>query len=144
MPAANRHPPAVETRRLPQHTHLLGREFNSQNRESSAATDGSLLFIVQIQHERHNAGNGTNGSNDSHNHLRNMYRLPRKEIPVRAFYIPPFRSTRDGRQPSFTAHRLQRRKKLDLDGGLPLMFYYTEFCRFVKQITAKMGSADFG
>ena len=27
--------------------------------------DGSLLFIAQIQHERHNAGNGTQRSKDS-------------------------------------------------------------------------------
>ena len=45
------------------------------------ATDGSLLFIVQIQHERHNAGNGTQGPKDRQNHLRNMYRLPRKVFP---------------------------------------------------------------
>ena len=28
-------------------------------------------------------------------------------------------------------------KKLNADGGLPLVFYYTAFCRFVKQIGNK-------
>ena len=34
--------------------------------------------------------------------------------------------SRDGRQPSFTAHRLQRRKKLDSDGGLPRLLLYKQ------------------
>ena len=68
---------------------------------------------------------------------------PSESIPARASYIPPFRSTRDGRQPSFTAHRLQRRKKLDLDGGLPLKIHYTGFCRFVKQIRRKGQGSHF-
>ena len=82
MPAANRHLPVVETRRLPLHiTNFLARETNSQAMSRLVLTDGSLLFIVQIQHERHNAGNGTQRSKDRQNHLRNMYRLPRKVFP---------------------------------------------------------------
>ena len=82
MPAANRHLPVVETRRLPLHiTNFLARETNSQAMSRLVLTDGSLLFIVQIQHERHNAGNGTQGPKDRQNHLRNMYRLPRKVFP---------------------------------------------------------------
>mgnify|MGYP003470579329 CR=1 FL=1 len=65
------------------HIHKLTcpREKSLKLSESSVAADGSLLFIVQIQHERHNAGNGTDGSKDRQNHLRNMYRLPRKVFP---------------------------------------------------------------
>ena len=60
---------------------LQHREINPQHMSRLLATDGSLLFIVQIQHERHNAGNGAQGSKDRQNHLRNMYRLPRKVFP---------------------------------------------------------------
>lgn len=63
------------------YTHLSGRESNSQTVSRLVSADGSLLFIVQIQHERHNAGNGTQGPKDRQNHLRNMYRLPRKVFP---------------------------------------------------------------
>ena len=64
------------------HTAQKRRELSSQPLVSRLVlTDGSLLFIVQIQHERHNAGNGAQGSKDRQNHLRNMYRLPRKVFP---------------------------------------------------------------
>ena len=61
---------------------------------------------------------------------------PRDRFPARAVYTPPFRSR------GMTGNRLLphtvyiRRKKLDLDGGLPLMFYYTAFCRFIYRFFA--------
>ena len=63
------------------HHELPSSRNKSSSHEPSVRADGSLLFIVQIQHERHNAGNGTDGSKDRQNHLRNMYRLPRKVFP---------------------------------------------------------------
>ena len=84
MPAGNRHLPVVETRRLPLHN-----TYNVKCKALRAvsrliAADGSLLFIVQIQHERHNAGNGTQGPKDRQKgvagkdawHRYKNYRIP--------------------------------------------------------------------
>ena len=65
MPAGNRHLPAVETRRLPLHMYSVSRETSPQRVSRLLEADGSLLFIAQIQHERHNAGNGAQRSKDA-------------------------------------------------------------------------------
>ena len=62
---ANRHLPVVETRRLPQTYKLSGRELSPQTVGRLLVTDGLLLFIVQIQHERHDAGDGAQNPKDS-------------------------------------------------------------------------------
>ena len=87
MPAANRHLPVVETRRLPQHKTYWLERLALKTVSRLVRTDGSLLFVVriaQIQHERHNAGDRTQGSKDSQQCRSYMYRLPRDEFPVRA------------------------------------------------------------
>ena len=138
MPAANRHLPVVETRRLPLHiTNFLARETNSQAMSRLVLTDGSLLFIVQVQHERHDTGNRAQSPKDSQQCRSHMYFASLGKISRESCIHASIPLPRDDRQPSFTAHRLQRRKKLDLDGGLPLKIHYTGFCRFVKQIGRK-------
>ena len=89
---ANRHLPVVETQTVAA-TYNVQAENVISNRESSVGADGSLLFIVQIQHERHDAGNGAKGSKDSQQCRSHMYILPPSErFPARAVYTPPFRS----------------------------------------------------
>ena len=62
----NRYLPMVEPRRLPLHTVRKRRELSSQTPVIRlVVADGSLLFIVQIQHERHDTGDGAQGSKDS-------------------------------------------------------------------------------
>ena len=49
----------VEPRRLPLHTVRKRRELSSQTPVIRlVVADGALLFIVQIQHERHDTGEG--------------------------------------------------------------------------------------
>ena len=136
MPAVNRHLPVVETRRLPQTYGLVWQRTSFSNRKPSAG-DRRLTSFYRTSTVRETQCWQWNPRPQGQTESSQKYVSPPSEsIPVRASYIPPFRSTRDGRQPSFTAHRLQRRKKLDLDGGLPLKIHYTVFCRFVKQIEA--------
>ena len=136
MPAGNRHLPVVETRRLPLHN-----AYNVKCKALRAvsrliAADGSLLFIVQVQYERHDTGNRAQSPKDSQQCRSHMYFASLGKISREGCIHASIPLPRDDRQPSFTAHRLQRRKKLDLDGGLPLKIHYTVFCRFVKQIEA--------
>ena len=136
MPAGNRHLPVVETRRLPLHN-----AYNVKCKALRAvsrliAADGSLLFIVQVQYERHDTGNRAQSPKDSQQCRSHMYFASLGKISREGCIHASIPLPRDDRQPSFTAHRLQRRKKLDLDGGLPLKTHYTVFCRFVKQIEA--------
>ena len=134
MPAANRHLPVVETRRLPHYIRFTApRDYPSAHEPSAA--DRRLTSFYRADTARETQCWQWNQWFQGQTKLSQKYVSPPSEkVPVRAFYIPPFRSTRDGRQPSFTVHRLQRRKKLDSDGGLPLVFHYTGFCRFVKRI----------
>ena len=132
MPAGNRHLPVVETRRLPLHN-----AYNVKCKALRAvsrliAADGSLLFIVQVQYERHDTGNRAQSPKDSQQCRSHMYFASLGKISREGCIHASIPLPRDDRQPSFTAHRLQRRKKLDSDGGLPLTFYYTGFCWFVK------------
>ena len=122
MPAGNRHLPVVEARRLPLHMYSVSRETSPQRVSRLLEADGSLLFIAQIQHERHNAGNGAKRSKDRQNCRSHMYIASLGKISRESCIHASIPLPRDDRQPSFTAHRLQRRKKLDLDGGLPLSF----------------------
>ena len=72
----------MEPRRLPLHTVRKRRELSSQTPVIRlVVADGSLLFIVQIQHERHNTGDGAQSSKDSQQRRSYMYRLPRDYFP---------------------------------------------------------------
>ena len=64
MPAGNRHLPVVEARRLPLHKTYRDERITLKAVSRLLEADGSLLFIAQIQHERHNAGNGAQRSKD--------------------------------------------------------------------------------
>lgn len=57
--------PVLEARRLPLHMYSVSRETSPQRVSRLLEAVGSLLFIAQIQHERHNAGNGAQRSKDS-------------------------------------------------------------------------------
>lgn len=65
MPTGNRHLPVVEARRLPLHMYSVSRETSPQRVSRLLEADGSLLFIAQIQHERHDTGNRAQSSKDS-------------------------------------------------------------------------------
>ena len=84
MPAGNRHLPVVETRRLPLHN-----AYNVKCKALRAvsrliAADGSLLFIVQVQRERHDTGNRAQSPKDRQKgvagkdawHRYKNYRIP--------------------------------------------------------------------
>ena len=74
------------------HMGLFGRELRSQTVSRLLVTDGLLLFIVQVQHERHNAGNGAQRSKDRQQCRSHSILPPRDRFPARAAYTPPFRS----------------------------------------------------
>ena len=63
----------VETRRLPLHRTYVDERLALKNMSRLLVTDGSLLFIVQIQYERHDTGNGAKGSKDSKKCRSHMY-----------------------------------------------------------------------
>ena len=132
----NRHLPVVETRRLPLHRTYMGERIALKDMSRLVSADGSLLFIVQVQYERHDTGNRAQSPKHSQQCRSHMYFASLGKISREGCIHASIPLPRDDRQPSFTAHRLQRRKKLDLDGGLPLKIHYTVFCRFVKQIEA--------
>ncbi len=73
MPAVNRHLPVVETRRLLLHRTYMGERIALKNMSRLVSADGSLLFIVQVQYERHDTGNRAQRSKDSQNSLSHMY-----------------------------------------------------------------------
>ena len=103
----NRHLPVVETRRLPLHiTNFLARETNSQAMSRLVLTDGSLLFIVQIQHERHNAGNGAKRSKDRQNCRSHMYIASLGKISRESCIHASIPLPRDDRQPSFEPYTI--------------------------------------
>ena len=56
--------PVLEARRLPLHMYSVSRETSPQRVSRLLEAVGSLLFIAQIQHERHNAGNGAQSPKD--------------------------------------------------------------------------------
>ena len=56
--------PVLEARRLPLHMYSVSRETCPQRVSRLLEADGSRLFIVQVQYERHNAGNGAQRSKD--------------------------------------------------------------------------------
>ena len=122
MPAGNRHLPVVETRRLPLHNAYNVKRKALRAVSRLIAADGSLLFIVQVQYERHDTGNRAQSPKDSQQCRSHMYFASLGKISRESCIHASIPLPRDDRQPSFTAHRLQRRKKLDLDGGLPLSF----------------------
>ena len=137
MPAVNRHLPVVETRRLPQTYGLVWQRTSFSNRKPSAG-DRRLTSFYRTSTVRETQCwqwspklQGQSTMPKSY-----VYCLPEIDFPRGRIHasIP---LSRDDRQPSFTAHRLQRRKKLNADGGLPLEIHYTVFCRFVKQIGNK-------
>ena len=133
----NRHLPVVETRRLPLHRTYMGERIALKDMSRLVSADGSLLFIVQVQYERHDTGNRAQSPKDSQQCRSHMYFASLGKISRESCIHASIPLPRDDRQPSFTAHRLQRRKKLNADGGLPLEIHYTVFCRFVKQIGNK-------
>ena len=93
MPAANKHPLAVEPQTVATiHTSYWVEDLVLKSVSRLSAADGSLLFIVQVQYERHNAGDGTQGSKDRQNGRSNMYPPPSEKFPAKAAYTPPFRS----------------------------------------------------
>ena len=57
--------PVLEARRLPLHMYSVSRETSPQRVSRLLEADGSLLFIAQIQHERHDTGNRAQSSKDS-------------------------------------------------------------------------------
>ena len=80
----NRHLPVVETRRLPLHRTYMGERIALKNMSRLVSADGSLLFIVQVQYERHDTGNGAQSSKDRQKgvaeknawHRYKNYRIP--------------------------------------------------------------------
>ena len=69
----NRHLPVVETRRLPLHRTYMGERIALKNMSRLVSAEGSLLFIVQVQYERHDTGNGAQRSKDSQQCRSHMY-----------------------------------------------------------------------
>ena len=65
MLAANKHLPVWETRTVATTYNSVSRVLSAQPVSRLVLADGSLLFIVQIQYERHNTGNGTLSPKDS-------------------------------------------------------------------------------
>lgn len=57
--------PVLEARRLPLHMYSVSRETSPQRVSRLLEADGSLLFIVQVQYERHDTGNGAQRPKDS-------------------------------------------------------------------------------
>lgn len=57
--------PVLGARRLPLHMYSVSRETSPQRVSRLLEAVGSLLFIAQIQYERHNAGNGAQRPKDS-------------------------------------------------------------------------------
>ena len=60
----NRHLPVVETRRLPLHRTYMGERIALKDMSRLVSADGSLLFIVQVQYERHDTGNRAQSPKD--------------------------------------------------------------------------------
>ena len=56
--------PVLEARRLPLHMYSVSRETSPQRVSRLLEADGSLLFIVQVQYERHDTGNGAQSPKD--------------------------------------------------------------------------------
>jgi len=57
--------PVLGARRLPLHMYSVSRETSPQRVSRLLEAVGSLLFIAQIQHERHDTGNRAQSPKDS-------------------------------------------------------------------------------
>ena len=71
---------------------LHSRETSPQHVSRLVSADGSLLFIVQIQYERHDTGDRAQGPKDSQQCRSHMYIASLGKISRGAVYTPPFRS----------------------------------------------------
>ena len=139
MPATNKHLPVAKPRRLPQHTSYELERLALKNRESSAMDRRLTSFCCasRLAYHRDKARETQCCKWSQCLQLQTkMSKLyvspPRKYISRESCIHASIPLSRDGRQPSFTAHRLQRRKNSTWTVGFHSI-YYTDKCGKVKQ-----------